>query len=866
MKKHILIDSGNYFSNNNNQGDRALYQIISRRLRQIWPDCEIDWITRNEKLLIATCSDVSPLVLTHDRLPLLLSPRCRFSDQILREAGPGGTARRQGNAPEYYDWGSKGGIRPVTDSARILSALRDCDLVLATGGGYFSDCFADHAWTILDTLEAGMRFGKPAIILSCGFEPIRDPTLSRKMMAVLPRLNLVGCRESLQSPAVVRSFGVAEQQVAVTGDDAVELAFEARPPALGDGLGINLRRADYAGVDAGTIEHLRGTLQQVANGLAASLLPVPISMSGPSDPDAICALLAGFPTHQDTGQHLAAPEDIVRQVGRCRLVITGSYHAAVFALSQGVSVVALAASPHYMTKLQGLQAQFGAGCSIVPLNRSETNETLAAAIAERWRGAESARSLLLKAAERQVAASRDAYQRVHDIVESDRERGRRRARRPSSEGFTAPGDQTAAQSPAQFALSPDEMEEFQEQGFLGPFTAFEPQEMEKVRRIIYDRVLTIPTPYCPFGLRVRHLDSRTVYELCSSPPIVDRMASLLGPDLILWNSNLFNKPPAEPDHMEEYPWHQDYYNWQIKPVLNVSAWLAITPATPENGCVEVIPGSHRQNIPPIRDTDPRLSLRFGGVASDPACVDETKKMTLALKPGQFFLFNERLLHHSNPNLTRENRLGLAVRVTTPVVRVNEPFPCILLRGHDHMGFNRCVTPPAAEPDTKWLASLPEGHDFTFDRPIPGMGWHLRETDGPHHFAWTGLEPDAWIDFRPVGAGDHVLRCEIIHMLAPQAVNAVHARVNGHLLTLRQQRVDNMVILEAYVPGHVLRICSDRVRVSLRVPELLRPCDINPASGDKRTLGLGIRRIALTPALRTSHCGERQDMRNSLAFD
>ncbi|MCC8455929.1 phytanoyl-CoA dioxygenase family protein, partial [Streptomyces rochei] len=149
---------------------------------------------------------------------------------------------------------------------------------------------------------------------------------------------------------------------------------------------------------------------------------------------------------------------------------------------------------------------------------------------------------------------------------------------------------------------------------LGPFTAFDPQRMQQARQTILERVLTTPTRHCPFGLRVRHLDSRTVYDLCSSPEILGRMASLYGPDLVLWNSNLFNKPPARPEQLEEYPWHQDHYNWNMEPVLNISAWLAIGPATEENGCVQVIPGSHRQIVPPVTDTNPDLSLRFGGVA------------------------------------------------------------------------------------------------------------------------------------------------------------------------------------------------------------------------------------------------------------
>jgi hypothetical protein len=227
-------------------------------------------------------------------------------------------------------------------------------------------------------------------------------------------------------------------------------------------------------------------------------------------------------------------------------------------------------------------------------------------------------------------------------------------------------------------------------------------------------------------------------------------------------------------------------------------------------------------------------------------VDESKKVALVLKPGQFFLFNERVLHHSNPNRTDQNRLGLAIRVTVPIAKVSEPFPCILLRGEDRMGFNRYVEAPTGEPDAHWVEALPPGHDYTFDRPIPGRGWHVREKEGEHHFAWTGLEPEAWIDFRIVGAGDHVLRLEVVHMLAQNAARELQLSVNGQPLALSQHPVEGALLLEARIPEAVLRTRSDRVRIALQSPSLLRPCDLNPESTDKRKLGLGIRRISLLP--------------------
>jgi polysaccharide pyruvyl transferase WcaK-like protein len=839
LATRILVDAGNYFSNNDNLGDRAIYQSIVRQLRQHWSGCEITWLTRNADLLQTTCPEVVPLALIDP--PHVQMPISRFWQWTRWVSKP---AQR----PEMH-------IRHAVDARQIERALRECDLVLATGGGYFCDSFASHARSVLNTLEMGIQTGKPAAILSCGFEPTSDTALAEKMLSVLPRLSLIACREPTQSPAVIRSYGVAEQQLMVAGDDAIEQAFNLRPPSLGRGLGINLREASYANVDAWAIGQLRATLLQSALKLGAPLLPVPISLFGPSDIDAIRTLLAGYTGEFDSSCSLKTPEDVILQAGRCRMLLTGSYHAAVFALAQGVSVVALAASAHYRAKLLGLKAQFGDACRVVMLNRDDTDETLALAIDEVWSQADSVRPGLLGTAQRLTEANRAVYQRMRDLTTSMRHDEPYRVQQPGRPAKDAPdyldfsmklAAMTPTSTPA-FALTPEEIETFRNQGYVGPFTAFDADHMERVRQIIHDRVLTTPTPYCPFGLRVRHLDSRTVYDLCAAPAIVGRMQSLFGPDLVLWNSNLFNKPPARPDQPEEYPWHQDHYNWNMEPVLNVSAWLAISPATLENGCVEVIPGSHRQIVPAAVDTNPDLSLRFGGIASDPAYVDTTKKIALPLAPGQFFLFNERLLHHSNPNRTQEHRLGLAVRVTVPLVKVNEAFPCILLSGEDRMGFNRYAERPSDEPDAEWLAALPPEHDFRFDRPIPGMGWHVRETDNQLHFAWTGLEPEAWIDFRPLHLGDHVLRCEVIHILAEQAFESAQISVNGKNLQLERRRAGATLILQARVPTAYFNLRNDRIRVSLTVQKRLRPCDLDPASPDKRQLGLGVSRISLSRA-------------------
>jgi polysaccharide pyruvyl transferase WcaK-like protein len=97
-------------------------------------------------------------------------------------------------------------------------------------------------------------------------------------------------------------------------------------------------------------------------------------------------------------------------------VVTGAYHAAVFALSQGIPVVGLGRSDYCMNKFEGLRDLFGAGCDIVHLDGNNLSERLTAAIDRAWNSAEAVRPALLESSRRQIAAGREAYRNVYERV------------------------------------------------------------------------------------------------------------------------------------------------------------------------------------------------------------------------------------------------------------------------------------------------------------------------------------------------------------------------------------------------------------------------------------------------------------------
>ena len=153
--------------------------------------------------------------------------------------------------------------------------------------------------------------------------------------------------------------------------------------------------------------------------------------------------LAGFDDESDGGLSLDTPLKVITQTARCRIVVTGAYHAAVFALAQGIPVVCSTNSPYYLAKFQGLKDLFSMGCEIVILSEPDFPGKLATAIEATWNSAEDVRLPLLQASHCQIEGSRRAYQRLQYLL-SCKTRQTRQVASPDKAGHKS--DQRSAET------------------------------------------------------------------------------------------------------------------------------------------------------------------------------------------------------------------------------------------------------------------------------------------------------------------------------------------------------------------------------------------------------------------------------------
>jgi colanic acid/amylovoran biosynthesis protein len=270
-------------------------------------------------------------------------------------------------------------------------------------------------------LEFAVQRHVPAAAFGQGIGPVTGVALRQRLSDVLPRLTVIGLRERRESVRFLEAIGIDTDRVIVTGDDAIEMASRAARPELGDAVGINVRLAGYAGITTAAIDLIGPAVRRAADRLAAPLVAVPIAHH-PDCHDGVA--IRQVMRHSDGPTSpivsLDTPAKAIAAVSRCRVVVTGSYHAAVFALAQGIPVVAMAATRYYVDKFSGLAELFGGGCDVVLIGSAETGADLEAAIVQAWTDAPARRPQLLKAAAVQIECAREAYRRLGSMVGRDR--------------------------------------------------------------------------------------------------------------------------------------------------------------------------------------------------------------------------------------------------------------------------------------------------------------------------------------------------------------------------------------------------------------------------------------------------------------
>jgi ectoine hydroxylase-related dioxygenase (phytanoyl-CoA dioxygenase family) len=261
------------------------------------------------------------------------------------------------------------------------------------------------------------------------------------------------------------------------------------------------------------------------------------------------------------------------------------------------------------------------------------------------------------------------------------------------------------------ALTQEQVDSYRYNGFLFPIPALSPREIATCLAGLERLETELGCPVAEADVKWRsqaYAHSPWFNDLIRHPRILDAIEDVIGPNILVWTSTFFIKEPHSPTFAA---WHQDGTYFGLEPKEQVCAWVALTDASREAGCMEHLSshGAPRQ----LRHAPLGLAHsinRAGQTIMEP--FDDSSPVAMALPAGSFSLHHELAVHRSAPNNASHRRVGIGLNYIPTHVRVDSPvrLKAMLVRGKDTYGHFDLIDPPARERDAAALALHEEVSD------------------------------------------------------------------------------------------------------------------------------------------------------------
>ena len=262
-------------------------------------------------------------------------------------------------------------------------------------------------------------------------------------------------------------------------------------------------------------------------------------------------------------------------------------------------------------------------------------------------------------------------------------------------------------------LSNEAVAAFRRDGYYSPVRVMPADDAHKYRKALETHETKTGQPLQGNWRHKTHLLFTWADQLVHHPKILDAVEDVIGPDILCWTTNFFIKEKSHPGFVS---WHQDSTYWGLEPDDVITAWVAFTEVTPENGYMQVIPGSHKIDQLPHLDTFHKDNLLSRGQEISVE-VDKSKAVGLAMHAGEMSLHHIKLVHGSEPNRSADRRIGFAIRyIPTYVRQTKVRDSATLVRGVDSVGAFDHEPRPRRDLDAAALAA----HTDAVERQVKAL--------------------------------------------------------------------------------------------------------------------------------------------------
>ena len=220
-------------------------------------------------------------------------------------------------------------------------------------------------------------------------------------------------------------------------------------------------------------------------------------------------------------------------------------------------------------------------------------------------------------------------------------------------------------------LSAQEINFFKDNGYLLPGRPLFPGPDFTRLFDIFEEHLRGRGDLQPDELDVPHLKDPRLFEYLMNPAVLDAAECLIGPNIGLWSSHFICK---EPRTGKKTPWHEDSAYWKGRFDRYdgiVTVWLAIDDATKENGCMGVLPGSHRNGFTEYEEMGSDHRIFNQEIRQS---IDENDIVWFELSQGHYSLHDSRIIHGAHANTSDHRRTGYTMRYFNTDLVLNQSHP------------------------------------------------------------------------------------------------------------------------------------------------------------------------------------------------
>ena len=241
-------------------------------------------------------------------------------------------------------------------------------------------------------------------------------------------------------------------------------------------------------------------------------------------------------------------------------------------------------------------------------------------------------------------------------------------------------------------LSEDQIKQYNKKGYVSPIQALTKNQAQEVKEEIEFIENKWPNELKNLGRNYPHLISPILDKVVRNSNILDAVESIIGKNILACGTTLFIK---EPDERGFVSFHQDAKYIGLEPHNWVTAWVAITDANENNGCMKMWPGTHKQELKYHKE---KFDYNSGNLLTRGQTIENVpleKTESVILNEGQMSLHHPRIVHGSGINKSKKRRIGFVIQsyIGTNVKQVLGKMYVQLVRGKDNFNYHQKTNKP-----------------------------------------------------------------------------------------------------------------------------------------------------------------------------